>query len=249
MTIDPRRHLALEGSHNIRDLGGYDTADGRQTKWRRFLRAAGLGQLTAAAQSELVEAGLRTVVDLRRGSELEADPSVFAGSSQLAYHHIDFVGEGPIDPSQPLDDSRHENAAAYCIWLDDRQPSVRDTLTTLAAPEALPALFNCAAGKDRTGVTAALLLGLAGVPDATIVEDYALSARFLFDKHIDDLRAQGIAHDGFTWRDLQERFSPPRAMAQVLAHLHGHYGGIEAYVRSIGVSEEDISRLRAGLLE
>lgn len=243
--MDPHRHLDLEGSYNIRDLGGYPTLDGRQTQWRRFLRSDCPNELTPAAQTQLVAMGLRTVVDLRRGSELALAPSVFATLDAVTYHHLDMIGEGPIEETQPLGDGADRIAGNYCLWLDHRQPAVRTILGTLAAADALPALFNCAAGKDRTGVTAALLLGLVGVADEIIAEDYGLSAQYLVAKYV----SLADREAGYGWRDYQAEFVPPEGMLRVLAHLHDDYGGIEAYVRTIGVTDEELARLRTGLLD
>ena len=169
MEIDPRRHLQIEGTLNIRDLGGYETEDGKgKTQWRRFLRADSLFDLPDASRQALVDLGLRTVVDLRRGSELATAPSVFAGSTDVAYHHLDMIGEGALEEAQPLRESVERMAHMYCLWLDRRQEPVGRILSVLAAADAVPALFNCAAGKDRTGVTSALLLSVAGVDDDVV---------------------------------------------------------------------------------
>ena len=239
--MDPRRHLALEGTLNVRDLGGYPAADGRTTQWRRFLRADGLHQLADSARDELVGLGLRTVVDLRRDRELAERPSVFAALEGVDYLQVDYVGESPIDPSQPLLEGPERIGDIYCQWLEVRRNQVRDTLRALAAPGAVPALFNCAAGKDRTGVTAALLLGLAGVPDDVIAEDYSLSGWFLVHR-LEEC-------DPRTREEYQEQASPRRAMEIVLEHLNGKYGGSEPFVRTIGLTAEEVARLRAGLLD
>ena len=123
MQIDPRRHLDIPGTHNVRDLGGYETEDGRQTQWRRILRADSLFGLPDASRRELVDLGLRTVIDLRRNSELEAAPSVLADSTELAYHHLNMIGEDDLEgPSHPVEGPAR-TAAIYCLWLDLRQPS------------------------------------------------------------------------------------------------------------------------------
>ena len=248
MEFDPRRHLDIEGAHNVRDLGGYETRDGRQTKWGRFLRSDGLHEVTEAGLTRLLDMGLKTIVDLRRGSELEIAPSVFADSTQLAYHHLDMIGEGPLEEAQPLSSEDNETGRIYCLWLDRRQEAVGQVLSTLAAPGALPALFNCAAGKDRTGCTAALLLGLVGVDDDTIVADYTLSARFLLDSYnAGQLEPRG--ESPFTEEQYRHRFVPARAMARVLQHLQDNYGGVEAYMRTVGLQDEQLQRLRSGLLD
>ena len=255
MQIDPRRHLDIEGTHNVRDLGGYETENGKRTQWRRFLRADSLSGLSDASRQALVDLGLRTVVDLRRGSELEAAPSALADSTELAYHHLDMIGEDPLEPfPAPVvegADNRYAKrvATSYCLWLDRRQPSVRQILGVLAAPDALPALFNCAAGKDRTGCISALLLGLAGVPEEVVAADYALSARFRVAVYLEELASRGERREGYTWEDFRDEFVPAEAMSLVLRHLQQQYGGVEAYVRAIGIESAQVDSLRAGLLD
>ena len=75
--IDPRRAIAVEGASNVRDLGGYETSDGRQTRWRALFRAADIHALSPSAQSTLIDAGVRTVIDLRGSRELTEAASVF----------------------------------------------------------------------------------------------------------------------------------------------------------------------------
>ena len=255
MEIDARRHLEIEGTHNIRDLGGYETEDGKgETQWRRFLRADSLFDLPDASRQALVDLGLRTVVDLRRGSELETAPSAFADSTAPAYHHLDMIGEDPLEPfpapaAEGASSYAQRVGGSYCQWLERRQPSVRQILGVLAAPGALPALFNCAAGKDRTGCTAALLLGLAGVPDDVIAADYALSARFRVALHLEALASRGEQREGYTWEDFRDEFVPDEAMSMVLRHLRQQYGGVEGYVRAIGLEADQVDSLRAGLLD
>ena len=169
-TLDSRRRLPLVGAHNVRDLGGYRTRSGDITRWGRFLRASSMHLLTDDDQEALVQYGLRTVVDLRRTDETASEPNVFCRSAQVAYHHLNMIGDEGLETELSQRYAQELRAGArmegdadriaytYCGWLDQRQSMLRDILQTLAAgPPA--ALFHCAAGKDRTGVTAALLLG------------------------------------------------------------------------------------------
>ena len=82
--LDPRRHLALEGTYNTRDIGGYATGDDRQTRWGVYLRSDSLHQLSEDDRQRLREYGLRTVVDLRRNREMHQEPNVFFDSSESA---------------------------------------------------------------------------------------------------------------------------------------------------------------------
>src|SRR5436309_6252589 len=171
-TTASTRHLNLEGTYNLRDTGGYRTLDGRAIRWRTFLRSDSLHRLPPVAQTILMGYGVRTVLDLRRSDELHMAPNVFVGSSDVAYHNVSLLTDTPPVRQQaprPLVDT-------YRLILDQRQEQLRQALATLAAPGGLPAVVHCTAGKDRTGLIVALVLGLAGVPTTTIVEDYALSA-------------------------------------------------------------------------
>ena len=144
--MDPRRHRSFEGGHNIRDLGGYETADGGNTNWGVFFRSACLDRLTHDAVKQLIDLGLQTVIDLRQPSELESSPSVFAGStSSPTFHHVDLLIEGNPRPSWSADlPSDLRKAAEYNYWLDERQECLLRILETLAAPSALPALYTTA---------------------------------------------------------------------------------------------------------
>ena len=111
-TGDPKRHLTFDGAKNLRDLGGYTTADGRKTRWRKFLRSAKLDALTTAAQKELVEYGVGAVVDLRSSEEVERYPNVFERSKVVKYHHLDFWGDRLRDfKSSPMSQGQADKLA------------------------------------------------------------------------------------------------------------------------------------------
>ena len=246
------RHLDIDGAYNVRDLGGYPTSDGRQTRWKTFVRAASLHALKPAAQSALIDYGIRTVIDLRKTDETEEAPNVFAGSSQVSYHHQNMLGdeplsewEDPVEKGEPAD----LILAAYAPWLDLRQTQIGRTLATLAEPTARPAMYHCAGGKDRTGVISALLLGLAGVPEDIIAEDYALSARYLLDRYFANQGPPESNSGNYTWEDYQREFCPPDGMLKVLEYLNERYGGVEAYVRTTGLDSGQIESIRTALVD
>ena len=249
-SVEPARHLDLEGAYNIRDIGGYPTSDGRQTRWRTFLRAGTLHRLPASSQTALLDYGIRTVVDLRGAEELRNEPDVFAQSAGVAYHPLNMMGDdplaGPGDPSEPEDP--FENWVwLYRLILDRRHSRICETIATLARPGAAPAIYHCAGGKDRTGLITALLLGVAGVPDEIIAEDYGLTARYLVRRSYDadpELEARG-----YTWQDYQRDACPPAVMLRTLEHLRERYGGVEGYLLGCEPGRETIERLRAAFVE
>ena len=245
--MDPQRVIELEGAHNLRDLGGYETENGRTTKWRTYLRSASLEKLSPASHDALVDLGLSKLVDLRAPRELELKPSVFEGSTAMAYVHIDMLGEGSNGPQPPEDMERARRTAwTYCQWLRDRQSAISQILGALAESDGL-ALYNCAAGTDRTGVISALLLGLAGVPEETIVADYTPSAIYLWprDRH----RFQERNGSNYTLEDFKKEASPAEAMQLTLEDLNQKHGGIRSYVETIGVSDEQVARIRSKFLD
>jgi protein-tyrosine phosphatase len=242
-TDELHRHLPLAGTYNVRDIGGYRTHDGRTTRWRQFFRADSLHRLPPEAQAMLLKHGVRTVIDLRRTDELDTAPNVFATATSVTYYHRSLLPDVRPVPGSPralVDTYRH--------MLDERQEQIRTTLQLLLAPGGLPGMVHCTAGKDRTGVITALLLGLLGVPEETIIEDYALSATYLGAPFLAEVRQRAIAR-GFTWEQYEPLVgSAPEYMQATLQHLHERYGGITAYIRGIGLSEAQIATLRTALV-
>lgn len=241
---DSRRHLPLEGTYNVRDIGGYGTVDGHMTRWGILFRADGLHRLPPDAQEQLRGQGIKTVVDLRRSDELEAAPNVFAGSSHVTYHHMSLL----IDKPPVVVENPRSLIEIYRVILDERQDQVRTVLSTFAAPEGLPAVVHCTAGKDRTGVIVALILGLCGVPHDTIVADYALTATYLGEGFMEESRQRALKR-GYAWEQYQPLVTcPPENMEATLYHLDTTYGGFEAYADHIGFAKEQIRRLREAVL-
>ena len=251
--MQPLRHLDLEGAHNVRDLGGYETVDGRRTRWKTFLRSDGMHRLTAADQEKLLRYGVRTVIDLRRTEEVRSQPNVFADSDSVAYLRRNLTGDDWLSnasDSIPDLDQAQQMALSYVWSLDTRRDNYRDALAALASPGALPVIFHCTAGKDRTGIVAALILANAGVADDAIVEDYALSGRYRFQAYLADPSNQpGLPRDVETWQEYQGIVSPPQTMRLVLKHLNDRYGGVPGYLRAIGLTDDQIESLRAAAVE
>jgi protein-tyrosine phosphatase len=244
------RLLPWEACYNARDLGGYATAGGGQTRWGAIVRADNLSRLTPAGQAALLEYGVRTVIDLRRRDELTIDINPFGAPSddprRPAYLHLP-LGAG-ADPAGILAVKAAGTSvdaalpALYFQVLDHYWRGIAAIMTAIASAPDGAVLFHCHAGKDRTGLIAALLLGLAGVPEQTIAEDYALSVVYL--KPIYDARL--IEEPDPAKREYMARMlgAAPETMRAILAHLETRHGGAERYLLAAGVIESDIERLR-----
>jgi protein-tyrosine phosphatase len=242
------RHLPLGGTYNVRDVGGYLTREGRTIRWRTLLRADSLHRLSDEGQAHLLEAGLRTIVDLRREEEIAVAPNILATSESVRYVWVSLA------PNPTTSEGRRELfpdslAQTYRAIVDDRQAELRDVLRALVYADAFPALVHCTAGKDRTGIVVALLLALAGVDHATIAEDYALSATYLSDAFFAAARrrAEAAGHDWERYRYLLG--CPADLMLATLTDLDERYGGVEAYLRLIGLTDPELQSLRAALVD
>jgi protein-tyrosine phosphatase len=171
------RFLDLDGLVNARDLGGWTTAQGDRTRFGRVFRSELPRGDAADARDALADAGVRTILDLRSPPERDAVPGPFATDHRFEVVSVDVIG--------PVDTARHEGrlpahdgdlARVYLDILDLARDRLLDALAVLRA--SVPqggTLIHCTAGKDRTGLVAALLLRGAGVDEDRIAEEYALT--------------------------------------------------------------------------
>jgi protein-tyrosine phosphatase len=239
------RRLAWDGCANARDLGGYPTADGHRTRWGAVVRSDSLAGLTPAGRQALLDYRVRSMVDLRLPAEVARRPNPFAepDTHGIAYANVSFV-----DPAAPPPEDDTSLADDYKGMLERFRGPVVAVMTAIAnAPEG-GVLIHCAAGKDRTGLIAALLLGLVGVAPATIAADYALTAECLRPRN-----QEWLEHgpgDRAEREALLARYAPTaEVMLEVLDHLRERYGGVEPYLLAAGVTPADVARLRERLLD
>ena len=139
--------------------------------------------------------------------------------------------------------------AAYRSMLDGTPERFADAFVRLCAADALPAVFHCAAGKDRTGVLAMLVLGSLGVQREFIAADYALTEAGMQRMREWSLREFPDLHERITATPAVFSAAVPEAMMRMIDHVEGEHGSIRAYVRSIGVPDAAVDRLAAALLE
>jgi protein-tyrosine phosphatase len=243
VTVD--RIIELEGAVNFRDLGGYATSDGLRTRWRVLFRADGLSELTEADLVVLRQLGIRTVIDLRTGHELEQS-RFDVEAHPVEFHHFPFIKS--LSNAEDFARAPGFLGLQYRQMLEDAAPQIVGALSALAAPDARPAVFHCTAGKDRTGLLSALVLSLLGVPEETVVADYALSGVAMAR-----LRAKLVVKypDGkLLIEDSDAVFSAdPSNMVALFAHLMERHGTVTAYASAIGVPDDVVARLRQAMLE
>ena len=239
----PRR-IELEGPLNFRDLGGYPTADGTQrVRWRRLFRSDALHRVSDADAEEIVQRlGLTTIVDLRTDDELTQTGRGPLEHTGLDYHHVPI-----LDATREVTDLTI--VEAYELMIGERGGPIARAVEVLAAGQGHPVVFHCAAGKDRTGLVAAVVLDLLGVAEPDIVEDYVLTNEVI-PAMLTRWRAMAV-EAGRTIDERVERFmqAPAEAIAAALRVVRERFGGPEEYVAVHGVSGDVVDALRRGLLE
>ncbi|WP_322966147.1 tyrosine-protein phosphatase [Sphingomonas fuzhouensis] len=241
------RVLPLQGGRNFRDLGGYRTSDGRTVKWGLLYRSGQMHDLTPADYVALQKRGIRTVCDFRDTRERTAEPTLWPAGQRPKVLSDDYALDMrslmlPGDPATWT----HEQVvtamtATYPKLLAQFNGQYRRMFAELLAGDA-PLAFHCTAGKDRTGVAAALLLTALGVPRATIVADYLLS-----NQHM----APAPAHPTGFWAKLSPEAARTfagvdrRYIDAVFAVTDRHPGGTMGYLKDeLGLGAPEIAKLR-----
>ncbi len=235
----------LGGLFNVRDLGGYPGVDGRNVKRGMLFRASSLHRL----DDELAwrEFGARCVVDLRYDREREAFPlpefiTNDTHTPLLPNHWKGSEAARALPPAEHL-------TAVYHLMLELGGQSVREILAALAEPDAYPAVFFCMAGKDRTGVVAAIVLSLLGVSDADIADDFHLSGEQVLAL-VEDLKTKENYEDHPMMNQSESLLRAPReAMQMFLEEVATRYGGSAGYVSELNVPQSTVTALQEVLLE
>jgi protein tyrosine/serine phosphatase len=262
------RWIELAGADNVRDLGGLPTADGATVRPGRLIRSDSLQDLTPADVRHLVDdLGVRSVADLRTGVEVAGEgPGPMTREPLVRVEHLSLFPEpdevrvsdsddGPVvlpwqqrDAERSEDERRRGASGVYLRYLDDRADSVLAALRLIAEPDGAT-IVHCAAGKDRTGVVVALALAEVGVERAAIVEDYALSA-----ERVEAILARLVARRTYATdlvKDEPVDKHKPKAvtMERLLTAMAEQHGGVGAWLRANGWTEQDAAALRRQLLD
>ncbi|NED94244.1 tyrosine-protein phosphatase [Phytoactinopolyspora alkaliphila] len=239
------RHLPFAGLRNFRDLGGYPAAGGRTVAWKRLYRSDALCVLDGDDWARFVELGVGTVIDLRFPSEVEQHGRVPQHDS-LSYHHVSIQRHGyeqtgldaSVDPAEFF-------AERYTELATDGAAEIVSVLEIIAASPQ-PVVFHCAAGKDRTGIVAAVLLSLLGVSDDDVAADYALTD-LIAHEFVADWRADP-RNPPQLWPGYGR--APEKAMRGFLAAMADTHGSMPEFVRTGGVDDAKlVSALRERYLD
>lgn len=227
------RMLTVASMTNIRDLGGYETQAGYYTKSHKFIRATNPGKLTESEKEYLYDYGIRVQVDLRSDFEVEQQPSTLKGYRDVKYFSVNLMKAKDLNILPKEVANYHDLAGFYLFMLEANKQQFKEVFEIFYQYPYEAIMFNCSAGKDRTGVIAALLLDLAGCHEYDIVKDYSESYENNL-KLIPELEKLV---------DVQNRAfldSEPRMMMKFLEYLRSNYGSAKEYLISCGIDEDKI---------
>jgi protein-tyrosine phosphatase len=246
VSADAARLVPVQGALNVRTFANLKGRHG-PIPASSFIRAADLNRLTPADRDALAAAGVVLDVDLRTADEASSSPDLLAQDARFQYTRVSLLGAEKIDLSNMPDTL----AQGYVRWLGANQAEFRQVFKSIAAQQGGTVLFHCTAGKDRTGMVAATLLSLAGVPRSEIVHNYAISAHYLEPMMGD--QAQMAASNPQLAEMMKNpkiaamRGSPPAAIEAFLDAMDSRYGGAHNYLKTIGLSDAEIQNLQVRL--
>ncbi|UCD82262.1 MAG: tyrosine-protein phosphatase [Desulfobacterales bacterium] len=251
------RRVSLEGSVNFRDLGGYETVDGRRIKWGQVFRSDNLGRLTDRDVAYVQRMGIRLVCDFRTPAEAQKLPDRFPPGGDSRHLSMP-IQHGAFDPADTFERIKKGDIEwmtedfmikGYIKNIDNFNTVWLEFFNRLADGAKRPLIFHCTGGKDRAGVCAALILLTLGVPEKTVVEDHGLSNIYIaavLEKIYDQIRSHGVNP-----QQVAPYFTAPRkAILGVIQHIRQNYGSAAQYlVNKAGVDEIIIEQLKKDLLE
>ena len=227
--------LPMENAYNVRELGGYATKKGSITIHHQFLRSENLTDITEEDKTFLIEYGLSGIIDLRSREEALIYPNPFQGNNSVKYINCPLITDGILD-LRAVKEVGFDPGEFYVKLVEYKEMLYKIFHFILDNIEGC-LLFHCQAGKDRTGVLAMILMGLAGVSKEDIVANYEVTHTYL--KENVKLRLE----DG-----LEElEFSKPQWIEKAYDHIIEHYGSFKVYLMAVGLTKKEIKKIKGKL--
>ena len=243
------RHIAFEACFNFRDIGGYPGQEGRTVRWGRYYRAGRQDRMTERDLRRAGELGIKTQVDLRAPAEIEDQsrgPLEVMGAN---YIHVPVIPEGGSAELARIVGDTGISGRRYLCYLEFGPQTWIRLFEIFAEAGSQPLVVHCTAGKDRTGVTTALLLSVLGVERDLIVVDYRQTNRDVA-RQADFIEATTGLPEGMDREALLRAAGVPNeAIGDFLAGLDERYGGPLGFLCSIGIAEATLEAVRGAFLE
>jgi hypothetical protein len=244
VTAHDHRFVPLNGAFNFRDLGGLPTLDGATTRFGVMFRSDALHHLEPDDVERLLELGMQTIIDLRSAVELERSGRGPLGDTDIGFLHAPLShGDAAIGHALPPALAEGNLGRHYAESLAERTETLARVIAHLAAPDHLPATFHCTAGKDRTGMVAALVLSIVGVPDEVIVEDYTLTDERMV-LVMERIRAAADFPEAKVALPPGVGRAEAKSMEAFLAAVRATHGDAEGWAREAGLDDDVVTSLR-----
>lgn len=241
--MSPR--LAIDGTHNFRDVGGYP-AEGGRTRSGQLFRSDALSRITASGVADLTALRIGVVVDLRSDLERSQDSSadVLPGAVHVSLPIHGGSRRSMLDSDGITLEGLYRDVLEDCAW------TLTAAVSVIGEAGRTPVLVHCTAGKDRTGLVVALALEAAGVDRTAVVADYTQSALNLDGVWINRTLTSLVSHGVPISPRLFEVIggSPDHAMTNVLEWLDHVYGSTTGYLRAHGMADDTVEMLRDKLV-
>jgi protein-tyrosine phosphatase len=248
----PERFVQVSGAPNFRDIGGYETGDGRTVQWRKLFRSGELSEVPSEDALRLkAEVGISTVIDLRH-----PDQVTLRGSGPIEVLGATRHSLSVFPPSESFAEFRKKRAhfppgtsgEVFAHFLEIGAGAIADVFHLLADEETYPSVIHCSGGADRTGVVIALLLEVLGVPRRTAVEDFELTNETIAE-FIPNMRANGIIPETASVQEVIElRGAAPEKLERFFELLDERHGGAAQYLLAAGVRQSEIDRIQSLML-
>lgn len=257
---DSVRKLPFDGAYNFRDLGGYATTDGKTLRWGMLFRSDKLSDLSETDEQYLEQLNIRRIVDFRSELERSEEPNRIAPDSSIAIVNkpiaIDAAAVDQVKDRIVASDATAEEMGQLLIdanrqMVENFTPVYREYMQELLLADNYPTVFHCTAGKDRTGLAAALVLSAVGVPRETVMKDY-LATNLYTAEHIDKMVM--LIKVGSLFRANSEAVRAlfavdERYLNEAFAAIDEHYGSLDNYLTTgLGLGSAEREKLRTVLL-
>ena len=227
------RLLHIGKMTNVRDLGGYETQEGYYTKSHKYVRSTCPSGISDDLKEQFYQYGIRTVIDLRSDYELVHQPHSLKGYKDIEYYHINLLQNENMSVLPNNIKDYQDLSGFYIFMIEANKKQFKKVFNIFLNHPYDCTLFNCSAGKDRTGVIACMLLDLAGCHEYDIVKDYSES----YENNLSLIPELEKIIDAKNHVYLE---SEPRMMMELLDYLRSNYGSAKEYLISCGFDEEKI---------
>jgi Protein tyrosine/serine phosphatase len=230
--------LPIKNAYNVRELGGYSCMKGKVTNYHRFLRADDLYLLDKEDIDFLLEYGVGAVIDLRSALELEQNPNPFSKIAGVNYRNISLMVDDIANVTRVIENLTSTFLKEFYVkLLKDSTAAIKKTFEFIAEQDQDKCIiFHCAAGKDRTGIIAMLLLGLVEVEKSDIIANYEVTATYLRDNLA--IQANSKQYPSALMESRREDIEP------TINYIIDNHNTIENYLLDIGISETVLKKIK-----